>query len=212
MRLICLDMDGVLIDDRRNIWMEAHKAFGTLAEGDALTQRYLEADYDRLVAEVVGRLWKGREAQPYLNLIESMPYMRGIKALFAFIHERDIVSAIVSAGSMHAARRIDRNFVVDHFFANELIIRDGKISGEFHGLVAEGTQEKARIVQHLSEDLNIPLSEVVYVGDTLKDLEAFRIVGCSVAFNSESDELRRAATHVVDSSDLRNLVKVLERL
>ena len=54
-RLICLDMDGVLAVPR-NFWMELHHVYGTEAEGKELTGKYLRTDYARLIQEVVGMI------------------------------------------------------------------------------------------------------------------------------------------------------------
>ncbi|MEA3378972.1 MAG: hypothetical protein U9Q69_05050 [Nanoarchaeota archaeon] len=59
-KLVCFDMDGVIFKDV-NFWMKLHKKFGTLNEGIELTKKYLHTDYDRLVEEVVVRLWKGKD-------------------------------------------------------------------------------------------------------------------------------------------------------
>ena len=63
-KLICFDMDGVLFQDI-NFWLELHKKFGTLEQGKVLTEKYLHSDYERLIEEVVVKLWKGRDATPY---------------------------------------------------------------------------------------------------------------------------------------------------
>lgn len=71
-------MDGVLFA-HKNVWLELHKAYGTYEEGIALTERYLSVDYDRLVEEVAGMLWKGRPAAPFLRLIRENPCNPGVK-------------------------------------------------------------------------------------------------------------------------------------
>jgi len=54
-KLVCFDMDGVIFKDI-NFWLKLHKAFGTSEQGKELTKRYLHADYNKLVEEVVVRL------------------------------------------------------------------------------------------------------------------------------------------------------------
>ena len=56
----------------------------------------------------------------------------------------------------------------------------------------------------LRED--IPLSRCAFVGDHANDLAAARLVGFSVAFNPKSDELAAAASAVVRSHDLRDIL------
>jgi len=41
------------------------------------------------------------------------------------------------------------------------------------------------------------------------DIEAFKIVGKSIAFNSSSDNLKKVADIVVESDDLRKIISYL---
>ncbi len=53
---------------------------------------------------------------------------------------------------------------------------------------------------------NIPLSRCAFVGDHANDLAAARVAGFSVAFNPKSPELEAAASAVVRSRDLRDIL------
>lgn len=216
-RLICLDMDGVLAVPR-NFWMELHHAYGTEAEGKELTARYLRTDYPRLIQEVVGRLWKGKPQEPYLRLVRETPYSIGIAEFFAALRRLRLEDgtsapiAIITSGPFELADRIAREFGVEFIFANQLVFHEHKVSGEFRWPVGDGTAPKARIIETLCADLDIPPQEVLYVGDSATDLDAFRIVGVSIAFNDAPQELKGAATHVVASNDLRDAIPTLTKL
>ncbi|MBS3175398.1 HAD family phosphatase [Candidatus Woesearchaeota archaeon] len=207
-KLICFDMDGVIFKDI-NFWMELHKIFETLEEGEILTEKYLHTDYDKLVEEVVNKLWKGRDSRAYYRLVESLEYLPGVKETFEEIKKNDVITAIISGSSIDVARRAQRDLGIDHIYANELIIKDGKISGEFIWPIGAGKEKKAEIVKHLTSDLNILLRDVVYIGDSDMDIEAFKIVGKSIAFNSSSDNLKKVADIVVESDDLRKIISYL---
>lgn len=209
MKLICFDMDGVIFKDI-NFWMELHKKFGTLEQGKELTKKYLHTNYDRLVEEIVVKLWKGKDAKPYYDLVNSIEYLPSVKDVFSFIKKRDYITAIISASSIDCARRVQKDFGVDHIYANELVIKDGKVSGEFVWPIGAGKEKKAEIIKHLCNDLRIKLKEVVYIGDSDTDIEAFKIVGKSIAFNSSSDELKQVADYVVESENLAGVLKYLE--
>jgi phosphoserine phosphatase len=56
----------------------------------------------------------------------------------------------------------------------------------------------------LRED--IPLARCAFVGDHANDLAAARLAGFSVAFNPKSAELEAAASAVVRSRDLRDIL------
>jgi phosphoserine phosphatase len=203
-------MDGVIFKDI-NFWLELHKKFGTFDEGKELTKKYLHTDYNKLVEEVVGRLWKGKDAKAYFELINGLKYLRGVAKVFDYVKKNNWVSAIVSASSIDVARRVQRDFGVDYIYANELVIKDGKISGEFVWPIGAGNENKSEIIRHLARDLKIDLKEVIYVGDSDTDLAAFRSVGKSIAFNSSSNALKREATHIVDSNNLAEILKHLSQ-
>ena len=102
-------MSGVIFKDK-NFWMELHKAFGTFEQGKELTEKYLFTDYDKLVEEVVVKLWKGRDAKPYLNLVNSFEYISGVKEMFDHINSKGYLTAIITCSSAAIARRVQRDY------------------------------------------------------------------------------------------------------
>ncbi len=201
-------MDGVIFKDI-NFWLKLHEAFGTLEQGKELTRKYLHTDYHKLVEEVVVKLWKGKDAQIYYDLVESLQYNQGVAETFAHAQNRGYLTAIISASSIEAARRVQQDYGVDHLFANELIIRGGKVAGEFVWPIGAGKEKKAEIVRDLCSDLEISPDETIYIGDGEADIEAFKEVGLSIAFNSASEELKKVATHVVNTSHLADVIKYI---
>ena len=204
-KLICFDLDGVIFDCK-NFWMELHKAFGTLEEGEKLTRKHLHTDYETLAQEVVGRLWKGKNAKPYYDLVDSLKYLPGVKKTFKHIKNKGYITAIVCSSSIDAAKRVQKDFGVDYIFANELVIRSGRVSGEFVWPIGAGKEKKAEKIRELCSELGISPQECMYIGDDEIDLEAFREVGVSIAFNSQSEKLKKAATAVVDSRNLSDII------
>lgn len=203
-------MDGVIFKDI-NFWLELHKRFGTWEEGLILTKKYLHTDYSRLVEEVVVKLWKGKSARPYHELVNSLEYVPGVEKVFHHIKQKGYMTAVISASSIDVARRVQKDFGVDHIFANELIIRDGKVSGDFIWPVGAGREKKAKIIHDLCSDLDISLKECVYIGDSDTDIEAFKKAGLSIAFNSSSPEAKKAAKHVVETGNLADILPFIEK-
>ncbi len=203
-------MDGVILENQY-FWMEAHKVFGTYEQGKVLTEKYLHSDYDRLVEEVVVKLWKGKEAKPYYDLVnKSVKYLPGVKEVFKFIKEQGWITAIITGNSIDVARKVQHDLGIDHIYGNELVIKDGKVAGEFLWPIGEGLDKKPEIVKHLCEDLDIDPKEVTYIGDDKNDLKCFQLVGKSIAFNCKLEELKKEATHVVDSKDLSDILPLIK--
>jgi len=203
-------MDGVIFKDV-NFWMKVHEVYGTLAEGKILTKKYLHIDYHKLVEEVVVKLWKGLDAKPYYDLVINVDYIDGAKNTFEFLKTKRYKTAIISAGSIDLANRAKMELGVDYVFANELVITDGKISGEFNSPIGAGHEAKAVVLRNLCKELGISEKECVYIGDSNTDIDAFKEVGLSIAFNSSSDELKKAATYTVDTSNLLDILKYVSK-
>ena len=201
-------MDGVIFKDL-NFWLELHKKFGTLNQGIKLTEKYLHKNYEKLVEEVVVKLWKGKDARPYYDLVNSIEYLPGVQKVFKHIQKQGWISAIISASSIEVARRVQRDYGVDHIFANELVIKNGKVSGEFIWPIGAGNHKKAEIIRHLCKDLGIKPKEVIYIGDSDTDIEAFNEVGISIAFNSSSKELKEVSKYIVDTHNLADVIKYI---
>src|SRR3989338_7726248 len=182
-KLICFDMDGVIFKDI-NFWLELHGVFGTSEQGKQLTKKYLHTNYNKLVEEVVVKLWKGKDAKPYFDLVNSIKYLPGVKEVFKKIKKLNLITAVISASSIDVARRAQNDLGIDHIYANELVIKNGKVSGEFVWPIGAGNEKKAEIIMNLCNDLNILTKEAIYIGDSDTDIEAFKIVGISIAFNS----------------------------
>ena len=202
-------MDGVIFKDI-NFWIELHKKFGTLEQGIKLTEKYLHHNYEKLVEEVVVKLWKGKNAKPYFELVNSIEYLSGVQKVFKHVKKQDWITAIISASSIDVARRVQHDHGVDHLFANELVIKDGKVSGDFIWPIGAGKHKKAEIIHHLCKDLKLKPTEVIYIGDSDTDIEAFQEVGLSIAFNSQSEQLKKVATHVVESNNLADVLPYLK--
>ena len=200
-------MDGVIFQPAY-FWKEVHTIFGTEKEGKELAV-YLHEDYAMLVQEVM-KLWKGKDAAPYFALVHSIKYIKGVKEVFDFCKKNDLQTAIISASSIDLARRVQRDFGIDHIYANELVIKDNKVTGEFIWPIGAGKEKKAEIIRHLCQDLGIPRREVVYIGDDEIDIEAFQEAGTSIAFNSKSGKLNEIATYVVEGEDLRKVLRLLK--
>ena len=121
-------MDGVLFEGR-NFWLDLHRCYGTEEAGVAAADAHLATDYDVLAELVVGQLWRGRLAQPLLDLVEARQYQRGVAAVMTALNERGIATAIVSSGPELLALRAQRELRIDVVRANGLEIAHGRLTG-----------------------------------------------------------------------------------
>jgi len=207
-KLVCLDMDGVLTKEW-NFWLKLHDAWGTTEEGRELTKKYLRTDFTKLMEEVLDRLWVGKDEAAFLELVNAIPLSPHIEEFFATID--DIPKVIISGGPIQLAERISRQFPIDLIFANELVFENGIYHGKYHWHMNQGTRGKTKALHEACQKYGVKPGEVFYVGDDTADLEVFHEVGVSVAFHAKDEELKKTATYVVDSDDLLDVIPFLKQ-
>lgn len=204
-KLIVFDMDGViLIVD--NFWSRMHYKYNTADEGFRLTEKYLKTNIKKLADEVIGRLWKGKSADGFFELIESAKYNPGVNETFAELKKRRIKTCILTSGPIQLAKKAQKELGVDAVYGNEMIIRNNKITGEYNWLSFDYSH-KGETFLRICRDLGINPKEAIVVGDNDQDVFKFEKAGFSIAFNSKSEKLKKSADIVIDDNDLR---KVLE--
>ncbi len=209
-KLVCFDMDGVIFKDI-NFWLELHKKFGTFEQGKILTEKYLHTDYDRLVEEVVVKLWKGLDVTPYFELVNSLEYLEGVQETVNYFKNNGYMTAIISASSLDVARRAQKDLGFDYIFANELVIEDNKVSGEFNWPIGAGKENKAKIIQKLCLEHEIKLQDCVFIGDGETDIAGFQEVGTSIAFNPTFENPLQYADFVIRSDNLNSILECFNR-
>ena len=73
--------------------------------------------------------------------------------------------------------------------------------------------DKANALKIVSDYLNIPLKDITVFGDSINDIEMFKIAGTSVAVSNALDEVKREAKIILpDSNDEDGVAKYLLKL
>ena len=61
--------------------------------------------------------------------------------------------------------------------------------------------DKASALEMVCRELDVPLSDVMAMGDSESDLEMLRLAGLGIAVNNSPDEVTRAALHIAPAND-----------
>jgi len=93
---------------------------------------------------------------------------------------------------------------LDEIFWKEIAnMESGKI---FHEVNPLGSGEKANAVEHAAEKVGVDLSSVMYVGDSITDVEAFKLVrendGLAVSFNGNQYAVEDAEIAVLSENSV----------
>lgn len=204
LRLAIFDLDGTL-KEARDPYIYLHSRLGTLEAskaffGDGLAGKIPYAEWLRLDAS----LWRGTPVARVQALLRENPYLPGAVETVRALKRRGVRLALVSTGIQIHAEMVAEELGFERVVCNYVYAKDGVISGETRVGVPEGG--KGAIVEALLAEFGVAPAEALAVGDTRSDADMFRRVGVSVAVCPNHEDLRRAATLVLEQPDLTPII------
>ena len=182
-RLVVLDVDSTLLQDEV-IELLAAEA-GCLDEVRRITRDAMEGgiDFESSLRMRV-RLLAGLEVAAIDRARANLRYTPGARTFVRTLRRLGYTVAIVSGGFSVFTDRIREDMRLHHAHANELEIVDGKLTGELAGPVLDRAR-KAELLREIAETEDIPLFQVVAVGDGANDLDMLSTAGLGIAFNGK---------------------------
>jgi len=205
-KLIVFDMDGIIFKSF-NFWLELHKAYDTYEEGLELTTRYLTTDYQKLVDEVIGRLWKGKPAKIYFDLIKKAEYVKGAKETLKELKNKGYKLGIVSSGPSGLAERVKKECKIDYYFTNNLFLKNGKVAGSKdikHWIIRQGSKKDP--LKEICKLSNTKIKDSIVVVHEDNDIEMAQEAGFVIGFNP-SKEIIKYCNVIVKSENLFEIIK-----
>ncbi|MBW3583255.1 MAG: HAD family phosphatase [Euryarchaeota archaeon] len=206
LRLVCFDMDGVLIHGGSS-WVQVHRHFGV--ENDAALARFMagEIDDEEFIRTDVA-LWTrdGPVHRSVLDQVLSAPQiMPGAGDTIAALHDAGIKTAIVSGGLDHMANRVAGLLGIDEVHANGLHYdADGHLTGE--GILRTPLRDKSAPLRAVAAKTGVPYGRIAAIGDSCPDASMFESCGYGIAFNPADPCVRHAADVTVETTDLRDVL------
>ena len=208
-KLFVFDMDSTLID--AEVIDELAKAAGTEEEVSRITEAAMsgEMDYTESFQMRVGSL-KGLSYEKALEQTDKIQLMPGAIELMKYIRENDGRIAMLTCGFSLVADKVKEQLNLDYAYSNELVVKDGLLTGEATGRLMV-TNAKAAVLDDLVQKTGIPYEECLVIGDGANDICLFEKAGFSIAFNAKP-RVQEKACAVVSGKDLRNVIPLLESI
>lgn len=182
-RLICFDMDSTLI--QTECIDQLAECAGVGDQVREITERAMrgEIDFTESFRERVALL-KGLDVNVMEGIAERLPITEGVGRMMEVLKRTGYKTAILSGGFTFFGDYLKRKFGFDYMYANELEVKDGKLTGRYVGDVVDG-RRKAELLRLIAQVENVDMAQTIAVGDGANDLPMLSAAGLGIAFHAK---------------------------
>ena len=205
-RLVAFDMDSTLI--QTEVIDELAVAAGVGAEVSAITEAAMNGELDfkqSLVRRVA--LLEGLEEKVLGEIAARLPLTSGAERLIRTLRSLGYRTAILSGGFSFFGNDLQQRLGIDFVYANELELKDGRLTGRVRGEIVDGAR-KAALLRELADQAGIRLEQTIAVGDGANDLPMLDAAGLGIAFHAKP-KVRASAEQVISNLGLDGILYLI---
>jgi phosphoserine phosphatase len=204
--LFAFDLDSTLVDGEGID--ELARAIGVYDSVAAITEKAMRGEIDFTESfQARLALLKGLSLADVDTAYDRIPLMPGAIDVFNALRNDGHRIAILSGGFDLLAERYIRDLGgVDYLAINTLELEDGFCTGRAIPPIIDA-EGKAKALVQAAQELGIPLSRTVAIGDGANDIPMLKTAACGIAFRGKP-ALRAVAQAVVEEKDLMQLLQL----
>ncbi|HLV66462.1 MAG TPA: phosphoserine phosphatase SerB [Polyangiaceae bacterium] len=182
-RLVCLDVDSTFVQGE--FIDELAELAGCKEQVADITARAMrgELDFRQALTERV-KLLEGLSLERAMTLMDRIELTPGADRLVRALRTLGFRIGLVSGGFTVFVDELKRRYGLDFAFANELEIREGKLTGRVRGSIVDG-ERKAQVLKDMAQVYNCRLEQTVAVGDGANDMLMLQTAGLGIAFRAK---------------------------
>jgi len=141
------------------------------------------------------------------EIAKTVPFYTGADELIGYLKSKGLKLALVSSGLSVLSGWVHQRYGFDYSISNDLLHENGILTGKVR--IQVYYDQKAKWVEKILETFGIESEESMAIGDSSGDIEMFKRVGFSVAFNSACSELDQIADVCIRSENLADIITQL---
>ncbi|MBK0370302.1 phosphoserine phosphatase SerB [Flavobacterium agrisoli] len=193
-RLVCFDMDSTLI--QTEVIDELAELNGVGDQVRAITESAMngEIDFKESFKKRMALL-EGLSEDVLQNVAVNLPITKGARRLMKALKYYGYKTAILSGGFTYFGDYLQKELGFDYVYANQLEIKDGKLTGNYVGEIVDG-QKKAEYLKAIAEKEGIHINQTIAVGDGANDLPMINLAGLGIAFHAKPTVKESASTSI----------------
>ncbi len=174
------DIDGTL-HQGDTIWEAIHKKNGTWeSHGQLYLQQYIKKQIDfEEFAYLDVLAWKGLPESVVFDAVKELKIFPEAERLLVGLRQRGVAVYIVSNSLSHVAKRIVEEFGLTGHISNDLVIKDGILTGEL--IINIKYDGKGSVVRKILDENKHIIS--MAIGDGGNDLPMLREVSHPILYN-----------------------------
>ena len=205
-RLVAFDMDSTLIN--AEVIDELAKLHGVGAQVAAITESAMrgELDFQASFRARVAAL-KGLSADALQIVAERVELNPGAERLVRTLRHFGYKTAILSGGFKYVGEHLRKRLKIDYVIANDLVIRDGRFTGEVAGSIVDA-RRKAEALAEIARAEDIHIAQTIAIGDGANDLPMLSMAGLGVAYHAKP-LVRQSASHAISRFGLDAILYLL---
>jgi phosphoserine phosphatase len=182
-RLIVFDVDSTLVQG------EVIEMLGVRAGAEARVRAVTEAamrgelDFADALRARVATLAE-LPASVLDEVADELVLTPGARTTIRTLKRLGFRCGVVSGGFTQVIARLAEELALDFVAANELEIRDGRLTGRVVGEIVDRAG-KAVALTRFAQEAGVPLEQCVAVGDGANDIDMLATAGLGIAFNAK---------------------------
>lgn len=206
-RLVLMDMDSTLV--MSEAIDELAKAARCEKKVAAITRQAMEGkiDFTESLKRRVGLL-AGLPFAAVEQSVSRMKLTRGARRLVTVLKHLGYKIGVVSGGFTPFTQRLQKRLGLDFAFANELGVKNKKLTGKIVGNIIDGEQ-KAKILEMIARKEGVSLDQVIAVGDGANDVPMLSKAGMGIAFHAKDIVRKQAHATIGHHAGLDSLLYLL---